>query len=274
LDALKLACAYRAALREAGLATTRGNLKLSKLARLVRSHYAGLEHLPGMQVLTTIGGAWPGLTAALSRRVPKPGHPFKHLLLISCLFESWETFLASYDATQEVREKETQARPDPLATHRLNFKRLVEDQKFSIRAASEKLGVSTTSGVQWAKQLGLAYTARPKVLTRRVELAIQRRLSRGEPIEGIATATTVSVTTVRRVLGCHQETSQFRKNCITSKKRNAARREFSVLCSRNRGVPLSSLRSVKGNSYAWLYRNDREWLVGQLQKLGRAPRGH
>lgn len=274
LDACKLASAYRTRLHEMGLATARGNLKLDKLARLVRGHHAGLEHLPGMQVVASISAEWPGLAAALSRRAPRPGHPFKHLLLISCLFENWDIFLEAYDSTEDGREEKARRRPDPLATKRLNFKRLVEKQKLSIRAASTQLGISTTSGVQWAKQMGLAYTARPKALTQRAEAAIQRRLGRGEPIDSIATSTCVSATTVRRVLGSHRHTSDLRQDCIAGKKRDVARKEFSALCSSNHGVPLSSLRTVKGNSYAWLYRNDREWLVGQLQKLGRTPRGH
>ena len=275
LDPSKLASTYRVALREAGLATTQGNLKLGGLVSLVRSHYAGLEHLPGMQVLLSMNGEWPGLSAALSRRTPRSGHPFKHLLLISCLFDSWDAFLEGYDSAQSIRqEKARPAQPDPLAIQRLDFKYLVENQKLSIRAASARLGVSTTSGVQWAKQLGLAYTARPKALTRRVEAAIQRRLSRGEPVERIASTACVSETTVRRVLGSNREIQQLRQTWVTSKKRSAARKEFSALCSKNRGVPLSSLRSVKGNSYAWLYRNDREWLTGQLQKWGRSARYH
>ena len=275
LDSGKLATAYRAGLREAALATPRGNLRLGELVRLVRSHYAGLEHLPGMHVIGSITDAWPGLAAALSRRVPRPGHPFKHLLLISCLFESWNAFLETYESARELPSEEARrARPDPLATQRLGFKRLVEEQKLSIRAASIQLGISTTSGVQWAKQLGLTYTPRPKALTHRVQAGIERRLSRGEPVDGIAMAASVSVTTVRRVLGCSREASRLRQACLTDRKRNEARRVFATLCSKNVGISLSSLRSVEGNSYAWLYRNDREWLKSQLHKCGRTPRGH
>ena len=36
------------------MATLRGNLKLEKLVRKVRNHYAGLEHLPGMHVLAAM----------------------------------------------------------------------------------------------------------------------------------------------------------------------------------------------------------------------------
>jgi hypothetical protein len=275
LEPGKLAATYRAGLREAGLASRGGNLRLGKIVRLVRGHYAGLEQFPGMHLLESISDEWPGLAAALSRRVPRPGHPFKHLLLISCLFESWSAFIATYDSAQTLQEKVAPpSRPDPLSTQRLEFRRLVEEQKMSVRAASIQLGVSTTSGVQWAKRFGLAYAARPKALTHRVESAIQRRLGRGEPVDRIAATASVSETTVRRVLGSSHETSRLRETVLKDRKRSEARKAFSALCSGNAGVPLSSLRSVEGNSYAWLYRNDREWLAGQLQKFGRAPRGH
>jgi hypothetical protein len=275
LDSCKLASAYRAGLRDEGLATAGGSLKLARLVRLVRNYYAGLEHLPGMHVLASMDDSWPGLAAALSRRVPRPGHPFKHLLLISCLFENWDVFLKTYDSFQELRAEEAHpARPCTPKAQRLDFRRLVEAQSLSIRAASIQLGVSTTTGVQWARQLGLTFTPRPKALTRRVQSAIQRRLGRGEAVEEIAAAASVSATTVRRVLGSSPETSRLRQVCMTERKRDAARRVFSALCSKNGDLPLSSLRSIKGNSYAWLYRNDREWLVGTLQKCGRAPRRH
>lgn len=275
LDARKLASAYRTRLHQSGLATSRGNLKLGKLVSLVRGHFADLEYLPGMHVLASISNECPGLAAALSRRVPRQGHPFKHLLLISCLFESWNDFLQAYDSGEEIRPEEAPpAGPDRLATQRFEFKRLVKEQKLSIRAASAQLGVSTTSGVQWAKHLGLAFTARPKTLTRRAESMIQKRLGRGEAVERIAAAACVSVTTVRRVLGSNQQASQLRQECLIRKKRDTARKVFATLCSKNRGVPLSSLRSIEGNSYAWLYRNDRKWLAGQLQKCGRISRGN
>lgn len=275
LDAHSLASTYRIAMCQQGLATSRGNLKLERLVRLVRDHYSGLEHLPGMHVLVSIRGEWPGLAASLARRVPRPGHPFKHLLLISCLFESWRAFLEAYDSTREVGSQHSlPAASVPLQAQRTEFQRLVEERHVSVRSASAQVGISTTSGVQWARQLDLAFTARPKALTRRVESAIQRRLGRGDPVESIASAASVSVTTVRRVLGRSLDTSQRRQSCMTSKKRDVAREAFSAVCSSNRGVPLSTLRSIKGNSYAWLYRNDREWLVGQLQQTGRAPRGH
>ncbi len=275
LDPCRLASTYRAGLRDAGLATAGGSLKLGKLVRHFRAHYAGLEHLPGMQVVASISDPLPGLAAALSRRVPRPGHPFKHLLLISCLFESWSAFLKKYESATVFRgEEKHPALRAPVTTQRKEFKRLVEDQKLSIRAASISLGVSTTSGVQWAKQLGIAYSARTKTLTHKVQRAIEQSLGRGEPVDGIAAAVSVSKTTVRRVLGSSGETKRLRQACMTEKKRTVARRQFSSICARNCAVPLSSLRSVKGNSYAWLYRNDREWLSDTLQSFGRTPRGH
>jgi hypothetical protein len=270
LDSAQLAATYRSVLREAGLATPKGNLRLRQLSRRVRSHYTGLEHLPGMHVLASMHDEWPGLAAALSRRVPRPGHPFKHLLLISCLFDSWKAFVMTYDSTCVFpHEKSQPARPNLVSVQRQEFQRLVADQKLSIRAASIKLNISTTSGVQWAKRLGLVFRSRPKALTARVEAAIERRLRRGESVDEIAKVSAMSVTTVRRVLGSSPDTCRSRKACLDGKKRGAARKSFSRFCARNAGIPLSALRSTEGNPYAWLYRNDREWLQSQLKKFGR-----
>jgi len=98
-DCTRLARTYQERLRTLGLASVRGNLRLKLLLEVVRSRYRGIDAVPGFEPLQAISPDWPGLVGALSRRVPRSGHPLKHLLMIAMLFDSWPEFLAAYSVT-------------------------------------------------------------------------------------------------------------------------------------------------------------------------------
>ncbi|HEX7908670.1 MAG TPA: TnsD family Tn7-like transposition protein [Paraburkholderia sp.] len=95
-----LATTYRIALRELGILTHGGNLRLIDLRRWVLDYYAGFEPVSGLNVLTAATHTWPALLA-LSQKTRPIGHPCKHLLLICALFESWTQFEQSYKAAKE-----------------------------------------------------------------------------------------------------------------------------------------------------------------------------
>lgn len=77
LDRSVLAATYQTVLKSRGLATPSGNLRLASFVAEVRSYYAGLETLPGFEVLQSVRPDWPGLAGSLARRIPKRGAPVK-----------------------------------------------------------------------------------------------------------------------------------------------------------------------------------------------------
>lgn len=273
LDPHALARVYQGALRNLGIATAKGNLKLKPLVATVRSQYQGLDHLPGLGALRSIDPGLPGLAASLSRRAPRSGHPLKHLLLITTLFDTWEQFLAGRASTSCAQPVLDDINHAPAANEKaLMFERMVRSNGSSITSASRAVGVSTTTGIQWARKLGMTFTSRSKRINERDQEEIIAMLCRGDSIASIADATGTSETTVNRVLGASLIAQRKRRSAQLMSRRTIARRSFLSICTKQSNTPMTAIRSVVGNSYMWLYRNDREWLLSTLLKLGRLPR--
>ena len=271
LTPARAAGGYQRLLRERGLATPQGNLRIAQLVSLVRERYRGLDLLPGMAPLGSVGDDWPGLAASLSRRKPQPGHPLKHLLLVGAITDSWEEFVQACEAgcksVPESQRGYTRVVKDQDVIPR--FKQLMVKEKMSISRASKVVGVSTTTGVQWAKRLGIPYVSRTKSVTLTLVEEVRRQLARGEQVDTIATSTGVSLAVVNRILGADERLKASRSRSTFSHRRLVARTSFSRLCNNHENLPLSELRKLPGNGYAWLYRNDRPWLSEAMCRLGR-----
>lgn len=272
LSPARAADGYQRLLRERGLATRHGNLRIAQLVSLVRERYRGLNSLPGMASLDSIGDDWPGLAASLSRRKPQPGHPLKHLLLVGAISDSWEEFVQACEAGCESspisQQGYSRLAKDQNVTQ---FKQLVIKEKMSISGASRVVGVTSTTGVQWAKRLGIPYVSRTKSVTLALVGEVRRQLARGEQVDTIATSTGASPAVVNRILGADDRLKASRSRSTFSHRRHVARTSFSRLCNNHEDLPLSELRKLPGNGYAWLYRNDRPWLSEAIRRLGRLP---
>lgn len=275
LSTARAAGGYQHLLRERGLATRHGNLRIEQLVSLVRDRYRGMDTLPGMAPLNSVSDHWPGLAASLSRRRPLPGHPLKHLLLVGAITDNWEEFV---HACEIGCENEPVSRPRSPRTTKdreiTRFKQLVTSERMSITGASRIVGVSTTTGVQWAKRLGIPYVSRTKSVTLALVGEVRRRLARGEHINTIATSTGVSLSVVNRILWTDERLRTSRSSSMLSRRRLVTRNHFSLLCRNHANLPLSKLRKMPGNGYAWLYRNDRPWLSEAMRHLGRLPSRH
>lgn len=262
---------YQRILQRSGLATRNGNLHIARLVSLVRERYRGLEDLPGMSFLNSMDGQWPGLAASLSRRVSRPGHPLKHLLLVGAIANSWDELLDACTPKAVVAEspEPSQVIESPCIDRVNRFKQLVTVQGKSISAASLSVGVSPTTGTQWAKKLGVTYKSRGRPLPARTSAKVRRLLAKGDSISSIASAAGVSMTTVYRIVESDHCLSEHRRAEALLTRRHCARQHFSALCRTESDQTLKAIRSVPGNSYTWLYRNDHTWLSRMLAEHGR-----
>lgn len=271
LEPEQLTRGYQRLLQEAGLATRNGNLRTARIVALVKERYRGLDELPGLAPLKAIDDQWPGLAASLSRRTARPGHPLKHLLLIAAISDSWDQFFEACMPAAPVNEIAAPTVAEAVtAANRLDrFKELVTVHGKSLAAASHALGVSRTTGTLWAKKLKIAYTSRGRPVAERTAAQIRRQLKNGDSISHIATSTGVSMTTIYRIVGTDPEISERRRADAFARQQEIARRTFAALCRTQSDQSLKSIRSRPGNSYAWLYRNDHQWLASQLAEQGR-----
>ncbi|WP_081804239.1 TnsD family Tn7-like transposition protein [Dyella jiangningensis] len=266
LDPVHLATSYQVALRGLGLVTARGSLRLPALVSLTRSRYRGLEAVPGFETLQAVTSDWPGLAAALTRKCPRPGHPFKHLLLIAMLFESWDDFWTTYCTSSDSDGSPPRAeRAAPKAAPRCTLAALLS-KGLSIRAASAQIGVTTTTGVKWAKQLDFPFTPRAKTFTAEKQGRARQMLKNGQDIGNVSARLTISRQTVRRMLAADRHLAETWVNTRLLAHRGKARSRFNLIVQRNPQLTTKALRRVPNNCYMWLYRHDRAWLCHHLPK--------
>ncbi|MEZ5465422.1 MAG: TnsD family Tn7-like transposition protein, partial [Lysobacteraceae bacterium] len=267
----RLTCGYQQILKELGLATQSGNIRLTQFMSLVRERYRGLIALPGFAILNCFDESWAGFVGSLSRRVARPGHPLKHLLLIGAISESWHQFLAACGPGKKADAKVGRAKSEavPNALRQSQFKNLISGAGLSVSAAAKQVGVSPTTGAMWAKKLKIPYTSRRSPAAKVVAARVQRLLLKGDSIASISRSTGASMTTVYRLAETDPRIASKRMADAFSRRQRVARENFTTLCQTQSDEPLKRIRSMPGNSYTWLYRNDPDWLAAKLAEYGR-----
>lgn len=270
LKACVLAQTYQAALRVRDLVTQAGSLRLSHLVSEVRSHYAGVEEYPGFQVLKSVRPDWPGLVGSIARTSPRSAHPLKHLILIAMLFESWSDFLSAYQAQSESC-RQPLIRPNkvtsPSDTRMDRFKVLTNEHGMSITAAAVEVGATPTTGVRWAKVLGIGFTPRTKSLSKEKLDQVRAQLQEGKSKPDIMRACEISAVSLNRLISSEPyiagQWRAVRRQHDLQKNRN----QFLAVVRAHHGWPVKRIRKIPGNGYQWLYRHDREWLIDHLPSI-------
>lgn len=271
LDQQTLAQTYQLAFAGQGLLTEAGTPHLERLVKLVRKHYSGLERIPGFHVLDAIRKDWPGLAGALDRKPSGAGHPIKHLLLMAMFFDEWADFMTQYQRAMEASPVEEKS-PKPVTPYQLDprcdeFIRLVKHENMSITAAATQIGVSTNTGLRWAKIAGIAFTPRAKTLDSRVLNKVRKLLRSGKSKQVIIRQTGISSPSLNRLISSEPELGAAWREVRHARDRQEYRARFCNVIERNPGIPVKGIRKIPGNSYTWLYHNDREWLIRHLPGL-------
>jgi len=275
LDKRQLARTYQSAFRARGWVTSAGSLRLSRLVSAVRSHFEGLESLPGLTPLTSIRADWPGLVGSLARSSPRSGHPLKHLLLISMLFEEWGAFAQEYSqhgVAASPSEPEKLAAIGQGETPIEEFRRLVQADATSITAAARQLGVSVSTGVRWAKLLGIQFTSRSKYITPELLESTRSLLRDGKEKDEICLASGISQVSLNRLISSEPTVAEQWRQAREDHARVENRARFVRAVADHQGWTLKQIRALPGSGYMWLYRNDRSWLLEHLPGLWVTPR--
>jgi hypothetical protein len=264
----KLGRTYRAALAELGLVTAHGSLRSNLLVQWLSNEYEGLADIPALSVLNAVRPDWLGLLG-LSRKLPRQGHPLKHLVLISALFDNWTDFLDAYEAgeksDQAVCTLEAQCQPALDARHGV-FTCLVRSG-LSVSAAARSMQITTTTAVRWAKLLHLPFTPRPKSLYPDVLQTARKLLPTGQSKSNICIITGISMVSLNRLISSEPAVAEKWRAARFELARRENRRRFLLLVKNFPGQGIKDLRKHPANGYAWLYRHDRDWLAAHLPAL-------
>lgn len=212
------------------------------------------------------------IIGAITRSKPKPAHPLKHLTLIACMYGQWDKFWSAHmdDSPQQVNPERidfSQSKTVPDVNPSARFVQLVQESNFSIRQAAATLGVSTSTGVRWAKINGISYTPRTRSLTPACLERVRQDLRIGKEKSEVITKTLVSSVSLNRLLSSEPALRAQWQLAKTERHRKENRAKFLAIVKKHPGVPIWLLRKLPSNGWGWLYRHDKAWLAGVIPSL-------
>lgn len=282
LDPQALTRTYRQALGARGL--------LSSPGHRLRHYEAGQRYAAFLQPLPRfeqLGGlprsseAAAGEIARLIGTARSGIHPLRHLMLSTWLLGSVEEFLSMYAKVNQPSEVSQAAQ---ASTHSTPASNVVDERKhrlaallqlgLSVSRASREIGVDTNTGMAWAASQGIATPRRPKLLAPEVRKILIRLLSRGAPKDRAASAGNVSVQTITNLLRSEVGLHEAWKEAQFQSAKRRCRRRWTRCISSNPHSGVKAARLTEPAVYAWLYRNDRDWLTTQslaMERLARSP---
>lgn len=268
-DPHRLARCYQRGLRNQGLATASGALRIRNLVREMRQRYRGIEDIAGFEALNSVTADWPGLVGAVARGSPRHAHPLKHLLMMALVYDTWENFLRSYEAAEPPTDTESDESGSVSERDRIaeRLAKLVVNERLSVSAAAGVLRISVTTATQIARRAGIDFTPRRKVLKGLQLERANQLLRRGLPTRQVAQMCGLSVVSINRALAANLDLKQVWQTAAFLAKRRIARKAFLSAAKHCRQATIKDLRRIRGSNYMWLYRHDRDWLRTSIPSL-------
>lgn len=272
ISSIELARTYRTALvARHHMNDANSKLKVSDLGHGFCKAIAPLRVIQELQALPeTSAEATPQLTRWLG--MPRGGtHPIRHLAIIYWLFEDWQNFWSLHQ-----RLSSSGAGPSSHNAHRdctprpdLDRSKLIEllDQGASITKCATTLGIDVKTAMAWAAQAGRQTKRRPKSLKGDSLKQLVEMLRDGADKADAAQRFGISVGTVTQILrsevGLQAQWHQARHMSAQRQARSA----WTSASASAESPGVKTIRGLQPAAYAWLYRNDKLWLIEQCRLL-------
>lgn len=272
----KLASLCRAALHAKGYLGKTGSSMVAEVGKAFSLYLAPLKPIPPLANLIVdpvLAFSQVRRIAGIHRRQPK--HPLRYIPLINWLFGSWEQFMNVYTGKDENPEAAWE-RLHPCSkvliptTYKQNQDRLkiavlhqVRTMAVSPTTAAKNFGIDTQTALHWVQQAGIEVKRRPKKLTNEIRKEIVTSLEKGMSKLDVAVHHGISVVTVTRVLLANHKLSTHWHEQNSKRRQVNARKQWGDAILKNKGDGIKEAREQFSAAYAWLYRNDRQWLNKQ-----------
>ena len=256
--------AYKAAASKDGFSDANGRIRYALLSEALRGHYDGFAgFLHKRRILSTPKHplAW---LHAIFERPNRSSHPIFHLLLIGLFFGTVERFVA---AVRRVPEKNEQVLSLPTENGQIPDADLLRNESHSARAVARAVGLSVSTFVSRRRALGVPVSSRRKTVGAELLTFLKKALREGTRASEVAQKYRVSLATVYRV---RRETpavlaASLKAQYTSVRRRYRSRWRATAKKSKAAGVTERMRRDPA--AYAWLYRNDREWLFAKNSGL-------
>lgn len=202
-------------------------------------------------------------------------HPLRYLIWVSLWFESLEDFSQTYQSAVMPLRDDFNEILVQTPTETVNLKHAAQSGVLesvrrgglTVTAASRTLGVSYSTMAAWAARARIASPRRPKILDAfRWEIAINA-LREGQDKKEVARRCQISTVTVTRILRTVPDLQTHWHQMRQEERRVTARREWDELIQRFAQVGIKAIRQMAPATYAWLRRNDKDWLDASLTRV-------
>lgn len=270
IDPAQLHRLYRRQIVQRGWMTNGGRIRWPLLAEAYVDHVRLLRFIPELQALpATSEEAMAQLGRVL--RPPRSGaHPLRHLVMINWLYPDAASFMVDYKAdssdtfcatvSDDLKAPLPEDGADSIDHRRERLIAILQSENTSVRAAARAVDIDVVTAMSWAACAGIATHRRPKVLTPAKRMRLVTQLREGADKKVAANSVGVSIQTVTRILftevGLHDVWMQAR----WLRSQSSHRSEWLRVNQELSGCGVRIMRSAGSATYAWLYRNDREWL--------------
>ncbi|VVN98478.1 TnsD family Tn7-like transposition protein [Pseudomonas fluorescens] len=210
-----------------------------------------LQPYPPLTSLPTTVQRAEALISQLTRNPRGHCHPLKHLTLITWLFGRLDPFIEAYDRFDSAPHQQISQ-----TKHKSNAKAVMVDTTLIEKVAEKK------------------ELRKPKKLKPNIRTAILECLRNGNPKESICFKFGISICTVNRVLRSEPAVAKSRTELHRESLLLKYRAEWQATALVYSDATAKCIRLAIPSTYAWLYRNDKNWLLAQTHALPRGRRGN
>jgi hypothetical protein len=190
------------------------------------------------------------------------------------LFGDWANFLGRRDQysleTHSRNEEATQIRalaePTQITSLREKLITRVERDGVSASRAARESGVTVSTAMAWLATNGMTTKLRPKVLVPKIRSQLVSMLLSGDGKIAISRKLEISVSTVTRILRTEPGLQDSWHAAVKNQAQFRARRSILDLQRERPTASPTQIRQAKPAAYAWLHRNEREWLEHTLRR--------
>ncbi len=256
--------AYRSRLILRSYASTSGRLRRSECVSALRGRLAEFESAEPFRSWSQLSDSQ--LLDRLMRLVSPtrtPTHPASHAWFVLCLFDGWDDFLEVVRNPQSVAVAALAQGARSISTVPHQRERLVElvcRQGHSITAAAKSLRIDVKTAMAWAAESGIKAKARPRSIHADRRADIIKSLAQGDARTAIAHRLAVSVESVDALLRSTPGLKSQRRIAIYERDRDQRRATWLTAIRGNRRCGINFVRALEPAAYAWLRRNDADWL--------------
>jgi hypothetical protein len=274
-----LCLTYRAVLRDRGLLA--GSNQRLRHGDAGRSYAAFVAPLLSLQQLDGLPASVDGAAGEIARLVGpvRSGiHPLRHLALSAWLFRDSKELLEQYEAVGSLACAALGPEDTIRDVHAVGN----EDRRSqffahisagaSVTGAARHAGIDPTTGMAWAAAQGISTPRRAKHLKADIRMALIALLRSGASKAQAAESAKVSQTTITTVLRTEVGLHDAWKQAQFTNTQCSMRTKWECVITTN---PLSGVKAARMSEpaiYAWLYRNDRDWLTAQTVAMVKAAR--